>query len=264
MYFSLYALLTLYVFLLLTGAMTVGDTAGSVRPRNTSTFSNKNSSFGEDLADLIILTIGLIGLANWIISIVGLGFCCAGPQESRAISIITAVVCCVHLLLVVVTYSISTNSLAGFERFGGPSNTSMLFFATTMPMVDFFIPSLIYGGQGITGEFIVLILTGICEIIRIFFALLTIRTLANEGKNHTVAGRAQIGIVVTALVVGVGIFVMLLVIVVVREIQFRNIKTLVTILLGSFFLQCLAYTAMLIFPAITAMGARGSLARSNR
>jgi hypothetical protein len=263
LYFSLYALLTLYVFLLLTGVATFGDSVAA-RPRNTSTFSNKNSSFAEDFADMIILAIGLVGLANWIISIVGFGFCTVGPERARAISIISAIVACVHLLLVIVTYAMSTNSLAGLDKFGGPSNASMLFFATTMPFLDFFLPSLIYGGQSITGEFVVVMLTGICEVVRIFFTLLTIRTLADEGKNHRVAQRVQMGIVITALVLGIGIFVMLLVVVLVVEVKFRSMKTMMTMVLGSFFLQCLAYSVSLAFPAITAMGARSSLARSSR
>jgi hypothetical protein len=263
MYFCIYALLTILVFLLLTSAISIDDSF-EARPRNTSSFSNKSSSFIEDLIDLVVVSIGLIGLANWIVSIVGFGFCIAGPERSRAISIISASVAGVHLLLVIVTYFISTNSLTGFDRFRTHSNSSTLLFTTTMPFLDFFIPILIYGAKAISGEFVVVLLTGICEVIRIFFLLLTIRTLANEGKNHKIAERAQIGIVVSALVIGIGIFVMLLVIVLLAEIKFRNLKTMFTIGLGSFFLQCLAYTVMLVFPAITAMGARSSLTKSSR
>jgi hypothetical protein len=88
--------------------------------------------------------------------------------------------------------------------------------------------------------------------------------MASEGKNYQTEQRAQFGIVATAIVVGGGLFVMLLVSVMIVEMKFSSIRTQANIALGSFFLQCAAFTVLLIMPALTALGARSSLGRRSR
>jgi hypothetical protein len=265
LYFSLYALLTLAVLLLLIGLM-AGETPGMARqsaPSNTFA-SRQSTSLVSDVLEALLIVIGLIGLANWTLSLAGLTFCIAGPERARAISIITTCVCAVHLILVFVSYLVTSELISGVGKMGQVESFSWLLFATTQPFLDTFIPLLIYASRAVTGEYIVVILTGIVEVVRLFFIFLTIRTLAAEGKNDRAYNRAQIGIIGTAIVIGGGILLMLLVIVLSVEIKFRNMKTAATLMAGSFFVVCLAYTMLLTLPAITAMGARGSLSSRSR
>lgn len=262
LYCALYGLLTLGVFILLVSILGVDDTLGA--KQKTTSGSSKDSTFVVDVIDLLMLLIGLIGLANWLVSIVGFSFCIAGPERSRPMSIIAASVSGVHLIFVILTYLIAAKYVSELGTYGGPTKGSWLIFATTIPFLDFFLPTLIYSSRSINGEFIVLILTGICEVVRIFFTMLTIRTFANVGKDHKTAERAQIGIVGTAIVVGAGIFIMFLVLVLIKEVQFKSLKTALTLGVGSFFMHCLAYTVLLLVPAILTIFARSSLAGRNR
>jgi hypothetical protein len=266
LYFSLYALLSLGVLFMLISLLGAGDTPSAVRSGpNTNTFSGKQSaSLMLDLIEGIVVLIGLIGLANWILSLIGFSICIAGPGRTRAISIITTCVAAVHLILVLLSYLIASESLAGIGKISQIESFTLLIFATTQPFLDTFLPALIYGSRGITGEYIVVILTGVAEVVRLFFSFLTIRTMAGEGKNNKVYERAQVGIVSAAIVIGGGILLMLLVIVLIAEIKFRSLKTAATLGLGSFFIVCLAYTVLLTIPAITAMGARSSLGQRSR
>jgi hypothetical protein len=265
LYFSLYALLTAGVFLVLV-ILLAGEMPGMARqaaPSNTFA-SRQSTSLVSDVLEGLLIVIGLIGLANWAISLAGFTFCIAGPERSRAISIITTCVCAVHLILVFVSYLVTSELLSGVGKLGQVESFSWLLFATTQPFLDTFIPILIYNSRAVSGEYIVVILTGVIEVVRLFFIFLVIRTLAAEGKNDKVYHRAQIGIVGTAIVIGAGILLMLLVIVLSVEIRFRNLKTAATLMVGSFFVVCLAYTILLMLPAITAMGARGSLSSRRR
>jgi len=88
--------------------------------------------------------------------------------------------------------------------------------------------------------------------------------LASEAKNYEAAERAQLGIVATSIIVGGGLILMLLVTVMIREANFSNLKAIVGVGLGAFFLLCVAYTVMLLVPAITAGSTRSSLSRRNR
>jgi LSD1 subclass zinc finger protein len=47
---------------------------------------------------LMILT-GLLGLGNWIVALIGLGFCIAGPSQSRGLAIAATAVATVHLVM---------------------------------------------------------------------------------------------------------------------------------------------------------------------
>lgn len=47
---------------------------------------------------LMILT-GLLGLGNWIVALIGLGFCIAGPSKSRGLAIAATSVAAVHLVM---------------------------------------------------------------------------------------------------------------------------------------------------------------------
>jgi hypothetical protein len=261
LYFSLYALLTLGVFILLIGTLFESDSPGS----RSSSYSSRNTSDIASLVEAIMVLFGLMGLGNWIVSLVGFAFCIAGPPRTRATAITTTSLAGVHLILVVLSYSFTSNMLGGFRlAFSGGTTSSWFIFATTVPYLDTFLPALVYQSRAINGEYIVLILTGAFEVVRLIFMLLTIKGMAVEGKNYVAAERAQLGVLAASIIVGGGMILMLFIVLLLNEAKFSSIKTIASVGLGAFFLLCLAYTAMLLIPATTAGGTQRSLAQRNR
>jgi hypothetical protein len=262
MYFSLYVLFTICVLLILVGVVFASDTP-TPRPRS-SAFSGRHNSDLATAIEIILMFVGFIGLGNWIISLVGFAFCIAGPARVRTTAITTTTIAGVHLMLICLAYSISPNMLAGIGRYNtSMSSSSWIIFATTLPYLNSFLPMLVYGARQINGEYLVLIATGVCEVIRLIFSLLTIRGLANESKNHAAAERAQLGVVGSGIFVGGGMVLMLLVILMVVEARFNNVRASVSVGLAALLLLCVAYSVMLILPAIAAGSTQRSLAQRN-
>jgi hypothetical protein len=46
-----------------------------------------------------MIVTGLLGLSNWIVALIGLGFCIAGPAQSRGLAIAATAVAAVHLIM---------------------------------------------------------------------------------------------------------------------------------------------------------------------
>ncbi len=63
---------------------------------------------------LMILT-GLMGLANWIVALIGLGFCIAGPPKSRGLAIAATAVAAVHLAMAFVVANNTKSAGYGFH-----------------------------------------------------------------------------------------------------------------------------------------------------
>lgn len=260
MYFSLYVLFTLGVFLLLMGVLVADDS-----PRAGAAPVGRNTA--KDIAtvvNFILMLIGLVGLANWIISLIGFSFCIAGPERARTGAIAVTAISGVHLVFVGLSYGIATSQLKTVGQFSGIESPTWILFATTMPFLNSFLPMLVYGYRSIDGEFIVLILTSVCEVIRLIFSLLMIRTLAHVSKNEGTAEKAQIGVVASSILIGGGMILMLLIVLLLAEAKFSNFKTPITIGIGTLFLLCLAYTVMLLIPALTAASTLRSLGQRNR
>jgi len=259
LYFGLYVLFTLCVFLMLVGFLVASESSTS---RTSS--SSANPSDIASLVNILLMLLGLVGLGNWVVSLVGFSFCIAGPVRTRTKAITTTSLAGVHLVLVGLSYSITSNMLGGYGRLSGIESPSWLIFATTLPFLNSFLPALVYGARSVNGEFLVLILTGVFEVIRLIFSLLTIRSLADESKNESAAEKAQLGVVATGIIVGGGMILMLFIALLIVEAKFSNFKTPITVGLVALFLLCLAYTAMLLIPALTAGSTQRSLAKRNR
>jgi predicted Zn finger-like uncharacterized protein len=260
LYFSLYVLLTICLFIALVTMLVASESSGI----RSSSASGKQTADIASLYNVFMVLIGLIGLANWIVSLIGFAFCIAGPQRTRVSAITVTSIAGVHLIFVGLSYGITSNLMGGFRQYSGMESPSWLIFATTMPFLNSFLPMLVYGSRAINGEYIVLILTGVLEVVRLIFTLLLIRPLAVEGKNHAAAEKAQIGVVASSIIVGGGIFLMLFIALLLGEAKFTNFKTPITIGLTAIFLLSLAYTVMLIIPAITAGITQHALAQRNR
>jgi hypothetical protein len=54
---------------------------------------------GASIPQGLMIATGLLGLSNWIVAVIGLGFCIAGPARSRGLAIAATAVAAVHLIL---------------------------------------------------------------------------------------------------------------------------------------------------------------------
>jgi LSD1 subclass zinc finger protein len=219
-----------------------------------------------DLPEALATITGLIGLGNWIVGAVGIGFCLAGPKRARGVTIAAAVLAGVQLLLMIVCY---TKASDGFGRRGfGLSSGSMLLFTSLIPILDLMLPAMIYEskifgpGSKLTGELVIPALAGGCEIARLVLVLLSLKAMAQAAGNHAAAEKAQFGVLIAAVVCGVAAVLALLVIVIGVEAKMgRGGKHL---LLGTAFLIFLGYTLMLLPGALAALQTRDALARRAR
>ncbi len=65
---------------------------------------------GAVIPNGLMILLGLLGLANWIVALVGTSFCIAGPARARGLAIAATVVAAVHLVL---GFVVANNRMAG-------------------------------------------------------------------------------------------------------------------------------------------------------
>jgi len=54
---------------------------------------------GASIPSALMIITGLVGLANWVVALIGLGFCIAGPSKSRGLAIAATAVAAVHIIM---------------------------------------------------------------------------------------------------------------------------------------------------------------------
>ena len=78
---------------------------------------------GASIPSGLMIVTGLLGLGNWIVALIGLGFCIAGPARSRGLAIAATAVAAVHLAMCFVVAN-NTKS-AYFEYSSIPAISAM-------------------------------------------------------------------------------------------------------------------------------------------
>jgi LSD1 subclass zinc finger protein len=68
---------------------------------------------GASIPEGLMIVTGLLGLSNWIVALIGLGFCIAGPPKSRGLAIAATAVAAIHLIM---AFVVANNEKSG--RFG--------------------------------------------------------------------------------------------------------------------------------------------------
>ena len=66
---------------------------------------------GASIPDGLMIVTGLLGLSNWIVALIGLGFCIAGPAKSRGLAIAATAVAAVHLAM---AFVVANNEKSGY------------------------------------------------------------------------------------------------------------------------------------------------------
>jgi hypothetical protein len=75
---------------------------------------------GASIPSGLMIAVGLLGLANWVVALIGLGFCIAGPPRSRGLAIAATAVAAVHLIM---AFVVANNAKSAFY---GLHTTAML------------------------------------------------------------------------------------------------------------------------------------------
>lgn len=209
------------------------------------------ASFGE--GGLFILP-GLAGLANWLVAGVGLGLIISGPQKSRGLAIAAASLAGVHLILTIV-------SLSQMERWMFLSSVGWITCVSQLPFVDMVLPFLIYSKTtgGLSGEFTIVVLAGVCEIARLILVMLTLRSLAEAARDTDAGGKCQSAVMIASAVMGGAAILVLLAIVIVVE---SKMTTGARHLMGATMtLVYLGYALMLVPAAMAAMDTKDAVDR---
>jgi predicted Zn finger-like uncharacterized protein len=201
---------------------------------------------GTDMGGLMILP-GLLGLGNWIVAAVGLGFLIAGPARARGLAIAATSVAAVHLILTVVCFFNARSDMRGF-LFGG-SNLEWFLFGSMLWAVDATLPLLFYNSRGF-GDFVVPMLAGMCEVARLILILLALKATAAAAKDYGAAEQAGKGVLISAVVMGVAAALILIGVIVVYEGKMMKSGKHVAGAIVT--LVFLGYALMMIVPALAA------------
>ena len=78
---------------------------------------------GASIPEVLMILTGLLGLGNWVVALIGLGFSIAGPSKSRGLAIAATAVAAVHLVM---AFVVANNTKAGFFGFHTIPALSML------------------------------------------------------------------------------------------------------------------------------------------
>jgi hypothetical protein len=252
LYFASLALISLLIFLgwVATSTLTGGGGGGG-RP-------GRGGDDGEWILTLIKLP-GILGLANWVVALVGFGFCIAGPARARGMAITATVFAAVHFLLLLLTYN-NLDRAIGIPL--AADAVTWPLFASALLGVDILLPTLVIprGTQAIGTNFMLFFAAGVCEVLRLVFALMTVKELARAGKDYGPEEKAHFGVIAAVSVVGASALLALLLAVLGRMEVIRGPN----IIIGSLLLMYLGFTAMTIFPTLATHGVRNSLYRKAR
>jgi len=216
---------------------------------------------GGDMPEAIATLTGIVGLSNWLVAAVGIGFLIAGPKQARGLTIAAAVLSGVQLILMIVCFGKASDG-GGRGGFGLTSAT-MLLFTSLIPVLDVMLPAMIYeskilgpGGK-LTGELVVPALAGACEIARLILLLLSVKAVGQAARDHGAAEQVGKGVMIVSIVCGAAAVVVLLVIVIGYEskVSSRHYWAATAMLV------LLAYTFMLLMPALAVNEVRAAVTR---
>lgn len=251
-----YGMLTLYILIAWLGSLGASESSSSSsRGRSSSSGSGEGA---VEILEMIVILPGLIGLGAWVLGIVGSSIAIAGPKKARGMAITTTVFAAVHLIFVAVTFSNLQADLGSFGR-GLPvvSKLPWIAVASLLPVVDSFLPMLFYGSKLIGGEYVLALLAGVCEAGRLIFGLLLLKAMATAAKDFDASERSGYGVMIVSGVLGGVVVLVLLTVILVVEGRLQSMS----LVFGVVFLCYLAYTLMMLSPAIAAFGTKDACAR---
>ncbi|MCI0703918.1 MAG: zinc-ribbon domain-containing protein [Planctomycetia bacterium] len=246
-----YGLLAIYA--LIAWIMIIAATSSS--PSSSSRGSSGGGGDGSFM-DVVVILPGLAGLGGWIVGTIGCAIAIAGPARARGMAITATVLSGVHLLLTIITFSNMQEGLGAVSFIPGLRKIAWIAMASTLPALDMFLPMLFYSSKEIEGDYVIALLAGVCEVMRLIFALLTLKALATAAKDYEAAEKSHFGVMTTSFIAGGVMLGFLLIFILVYESAKSGSmggKTALHLGVVTVLLMYLAYTAMMFVPALSAM-----------
>ncbi|MDY3551788.1 hypothetical protein R5W24_000867 [Gemmata sp. JC717] len=197
---------------------------------------------------------GLAGCANWVVSLIGLGFCIAGPERARGAAIAATVLSVVHLGLLFVGLALRGGVP---DRFGG-GDPMWVTMATAIPSLNGVLSLLLYAPQAFGSGVLVAFLAGGCEVARLILIALTLKGLAQAARSRAAAARAGPAVMAVAGVCGGVTAVTLFVTILVAE--WGLMRAGLHLAAAVSLLSQLAYALMMMAPALLAKDTASALA----
>jgi hypothetical protein len=255
-----YGLLALYTLI---AWLMIGDAAsGSSSPRGGR--SSSGSSGGDDgaILDMLVILPGLIGLAAWIVGLIGCSFAIAGPRKSRGMAITATVFASVHLIMVGVTFGNMQDGMGSIGRsVPGLGKAAWIAVASTLPALDAFLPMVFYQSKEMSTSYVIGVIAAVCEVARLLTAMFLLKAMALAARDFQASERSGYGIMIVLGVIGGVILLSLLVVILLHEGKFTSLSTVLNLAMGTVFLMYLGYTLMMLSPAIGAMATKDACAR---
>jgi len=207
--------------------------------------------------DAYFILAGLPGLANWILAIIGLSFCVAGPARfgARGLAIATLAVSALHLLtMFVMVFTKNSTGPGGLLIFSG---LKWIPLATSLPILPWLLNPEALKVIDTTWP---LLITSLLELARWILLLLYVRALGKTVKDHSVGDDAIKQVIVVPSAVGVLFIVDLIFGLIAKSItSVSAAKTFIFLLKVLFLLNFLAVGLLAVWFAIYLMSARDSL-----
>jgi hypothetical protein len=254
-----YGLIALYALIgwLLLLAATSSSSSG--RGSRTVGGDGGDGSFME----LLVVLPGLVGLGAWIVGIIGSSFAIGGPQKARGMAITATVFAGVHLVLLGVTFStLHGGGSPTVARGLGVGSPAWFVVASSLPALDTLLPMLIYSSRAVSdGDYLVALLAGICELLRLIFMLLALKKTAEAARDGYAVEKSQFGLTMVGVVAGgVAAFVLLMV-TLLAEGGFKSFQTVAHLTILTVLLVYLGYAFMMLNPAMAALQTKDACAR---
>ena len=251
-----YGLLALYA--LIVWILATGSSSSSSSRSSSGGMGDGDGSF----LDVIVILPGLLGLAAWLVGIVGCSIAIAGPRKARGMAITATVFSGIHLILVGVTFSNLQEGLGSFGRsVPGLGKIAWIAVASTLPALDSFLPMLFYQSKAMRGDYIIGVLAGACEAARLIFMLFALKALAAAARDYDASERSGYGVMIVSAILGAVLLLVLLIAIILEEGKFKSASTYANLIIGTVFLMYLGYTVMMLSPALCAMATKDACDR---
>jgi len=251
-----YGLLALYALIIWIMVLSASSSSPSSR-RGGGGSGDSDGSFME----VLIVLPGLVGLGAWIVGTIGCSIAIAGPARARGMAITATVFAALHLVLTGVTFSNLRDDLSFASGVPIVGSLAWIAVASALPFLDAFLPLIFYQSRAIRGDYIIALLAAVCEVLRLIFALLTLKAIAAAARDYDAAEKAQFGVITTSFIVGGVMIVVLIMAVILREGKFKSAETYANLIAVTVLLMYGAYTAMMFVPAMAAMMTKDACAR---
>jgi hypothetical protein len=268
---------------------------------------------GAAIPSALMIITGLLGLANWVVALIGLAFCIAGPPQSRGLAIAATAVAAIHLILAFVVanneklmnigaLAIGGASASGradrlkslgekaqketdparrreYEReareiienlsdtpgLGRKSEMRWHDLATLLPFSDILIAQLSYESKTFN-DYVLGLISGLLEVARGVLLILLIGSVGRAARDHYVADRSMMSMIVFSISIGVAMIVWLIISVIGHESKSSSNPTRGGIdwLIAGALVTYLIHLGTLVYPAVLSLGAKNAAARKAR